>query len=76
MIAAQDQQIQDQAQQILVLTARGDSYKAAWEASAQEASSLRLAHEAALHLAHAERWRGRIEGLVVGLGVGYVGGKL
>ncbi len=76
VIAAQDQQIQDQVQQITTLTLSRDSWKTAYDASSKETVALRLALDAQKGAARAQRWQGRIEGLVVGLGVGYVGGKI
>lgn len=55
---------------------RGDAFQAAHEEDQKAMAAQRVAHEAALSMARAERWKGRIEGLVVGLGAGYVAGRL
>ena len=76
LIAAQDRQIQDQALTIHTLTLARDSWKSSATASAHESVQLRSALAAQEGLARAERWRGRVEGFVVGVAVGYAGGKL
>lgn len=57
-------------------TAAATSWKAAYLASADETRLLKIAHEAQMSAIKAERWKGRIEGLAVGLGAGYLGGRL
>ena len=59
-----------------VRTAAAESWKAAYQQSAKEAALLRCAHEAQVAALKAERWKGRIEGLAVGIGVGYVAGRI
>ena len=75
LIKAQDVQIQDQAVQIHTLTLDRDSWKTAYDSSSKEASLRQIALEAQIAATKASRWQGRIEGFVVGLGVGYAGGK-
>ena len=76
LITAQDKQIQDQAGQIHTLTLARDSWRLSAQESAQEALQLRSALLAQQGVAKAQRWMGRLEGLAVGLGAGYVGGRL
>ena len=52
------------------------SWKAAYGESQKALACLRIAHEAQLAAIKAERWKGRIEGFAVGLGTGYVTGRL
>ena len=59
-----------------VRSAAAESWKAAYQQSAKEAALLRCAHEAQVAALKAERWKGRIEGLAVGIGVGYVAGRI
>lgn len=61
---------------ILTLTAARDSWRSAAGEFQREAVSLRIAHEAQLSAIKAARWKGRIEGFAVGLGSGYIGGRL
>lgn len=65
-----------QEKQIKVLTLARDDWKRAYEQSAQEAIQLRSALAAKEGMAKAERWKGRLEGLAVGVALGYVGGRL
>jgi hypothetical protein len=75
LIKAQDVQIQDQAVQIHTLTLDRDAWKTAYDSSSKEANLRQIALEAQIAATKASRWQGRIEGFVVGLGAGYVGGK-
>ena len=59
-----------------VRTEAAESWKAAYQQSAKEAALLRCAHEAQVAALKAEQWKGRIEGLAVGIGVGYVAGRI
>ncbi len=62
--------------QVLNLTSSRDSWKAAYDASSQEAAVRRLALEAQMAAMKAERWKGRLEGFAVGIGTGYVAGRI
>ncbi len=75
LIAAQDVEITHLRAQTLDLTRARDAWRQSAQASAAEAVQLRAALAAKEGSARAERWKGRIEGLVVGVGIGYVGGK-
>ena len=44
--------------------------------SEQRARGLEIALEAQRHASKSQRWLGRIEGVAVGIAIGYVGGKL
>lgn len=76
LIDAQGAEIKDQAEQIHTLTLDRDAWRAAYDESSKEATERRLALEGQLAATKAALWRGRVEGLVVGLGVGYASGKL
>lgn len=76
VIQAQDTQIQGLKLQVTTLTASRDQWKAAYEAESRASTAKQLALEAQIAATKASRWRGRIEGFAVGVGVGYVGGKL
>ena len=76
LIQAQDQQIQDQAAEITTLTLSRDSWHAAYDAEARSSTARRLAMDAQMAAMKAERWKGRFEGLAVGLGAGFVAGKV
>jgi len=76
LIKAQDVQIQDQAVQIHTLTLDRDAWHTAYDSSSKEASLRQIALEAQIAATKASRWQGRIEGFVVGIGAGYLGGKL
>ncbi|MBA4274834.1 MAG: hypothetical protein C0436_04175 [Alphaproteobacteria bacterium] len=57
------------------LTISRDLWKASTEAGAREAAGLRIALEAQKSLTRNALWRGRIQGLAIGLGSGYVIGR-
>ena len=76
LIAAQDKQIGDQAEQIHTLTLARDSWRLSAQDSAAEAVQLRSALAAKEGVLKAQRWMGRLEGLAVGFGSGYVAGRL
>ena len=76
VIAALTQENQDLRTQAQALTLARDSWKAAYLKSEQEAGLRQMALQAQIAAVKAERWKGRLEGLAVGLGVGYVGGRL
>jgi len=59
----------------LDLTISRDAWKASSEAGAREAAGLRIALEAQKSLTKNALWRGRIQGLAIGLGGGYVYGR-
>ena len=76
IIAAQDQQIAAQKDEIKGLRAALDLKDRALVTSEQRARGLELALEAQKHASKSQRWLGRIEGVAVGIAIGYVGGKL
>jgi len=53
-----------------------DNWKKAFQQSERQIECLKIAHEAHLKAVHASRWKGRLEGFVIGAGVGFIGGKL
>lgn len=61
---------------ILTLTAARDSWRSAAGEFQREAAFLRIAHEAQLSAIKASRWKGRVEGFAIGLGSGYVIGRM
>ena len=76
LIAAQDKQIQDQAGQIKTLSLARDSWRLSAQESAAEVLQLRSALAAQQGVAKSQRWLGRFEGFAVGLGTGYVAGRI
>lgn len=76
LIQAQDRQIAGLEASLQTVTASRDHYKAAFEDESRARTAQTLALEASLANAKAQRWKGRVEGFVVGLGSGYLGGKL
>jgi predicted negative regulator of RcsB-dependent stress response len=72
-----DQQVIGALQvQVVDLTAARDAWRMAAQEREQEATAQRIAQEAALSAAKAERWKGRLEGLAVGFGSVYLAGRL
>lgn len=57
------------------LTVSRDLWKASTEAGAREAAGLRIALEAQKSLTKNALWKGRFQGLAIGLGTGYVIGR-
>lgn len=53
-----------------------DNWKKAFQQSERQIECLKIAHEAHVRAIHASRWKGRLEGFAVGVGLGYIGGKL
>ena len=76
IIAAQDQQIAAQKDEIKGLRAALDLKDQARVTAEQRARGLEIALEAQRHASKSQRWLGRIEGVAVGIAIGYVGGKL
>ncbi len=76
LIAAQDRQIQDQTLQIKTLSLARDSWRLSAQESAAEALQLRSALAAQQGLIKGALWRGRLQGFAVGLGSGYIAGRL
>ncbi len=76
VISAQDGLIKEQAAQILDLTVSRDSWKGAYEEEHRRAVALQIALDAQKHAAKSGKWVGRLQGFAIGLGAGYVGGKL
>ena len=76
IIAAQDSQIAAQKDEIKGLRVALDAKDKALVTSEQRARGLELALDAQRHASKSQRWLGRIEGVAVGIAIGYVGGKL
>ena len=76
IIAAQDSQIAAQKDEIKGLRAALDLKDRALVTAEQRARGLELALEAQKHASKSQRWLGRIEGVAVGVAIGYAGGKL
>ena len=76
LINAQGRLIEEQKAQILDLTASRDAWKGAFEEEHQRSVELQLALDAQRHAAKSVKWLGRIQGFAIGVGAGYVGGKL
>ena len=73
---AQDREISGLRAEVATLTRARDSWKRAAEEGGREALQLRAALAAREGSLRAERWRGRIEGLAVGVALGYGAGRL
>jgi hypothetical protein len=83
LVAEQDRLVEalsrenaDLKTQVNTLTLARDSWKGSAQASAAEAVQLRSALAAQQGIAAANLWRGRIQGFAVGLGSGYIAGRL
>ena len=76
LVKAQDHEISGLKAQVATITLARDSWKLAAQDSGREALQLRASLAAKDGLLKAERWKGRIEGFAVGLGSGYIAGRL
>ena len=76
VIAAQGKQITDQAVVISALTVSRDAWKSTAEDRAREAAGLRIALDAQKSVANSGKWMGRVQGFAIGLGAGYVTGRI
>lgn len=76
VIAVQGKVITDQAVVISALTTSRDAWKATAEDRAREAAGLRIALDAQKSVANSGKWVGRFQGVAIGLGVGYIAGRL
>ena len=76
IIAVQDKQIAALGAEVDELRAALDLKDRALVTSEQRARGLELALEAQKHASKSQRWLGRIEGVAVGVAIGYAGGKL
>jgi hypothetical protein len=75
VIQAQGEVIKLQDVKITDLTISRNAWKASSEAGRREAAGLRIALEAQKSLTRNALWRGRFQGLAIGLGSGYVIGR-
>ena len=76
IIAAQDEQIAALKVEVTELRTALDLKDQALIASEKRARGLEIALEAQKHASKSQRWLGRIEGVAVGIAIGYMGGKL
>ena len=76
LVKAQDREIGGLKAQLETVMKARDSWKLAAQDSGREALQLRAALAAREGSLRAERWRGRIEGLAVGVALGYGAGRL
>lgn len=76
LLKAQEIHISNLEEALKVATLRGDSYKAALDDAVRRGNLQEAALKAALAARDASKLRGRIEGFAVGLGTGYIGGRL
>lgn len=76
LIQAQSKVISDQAEVIGTLVVSRDAWKATAEARQREAAGLRIALDAQRSVATSSRWLGRVQGFAIGLGAGFVAGRL
>lgn len=75
LITALTKEIMDLKSQVNTLTLARDSWRSSAKESAKESIQLRAALAAQAGAMRAERWRGRLEGLVLGIGSGYATGR-
>ena len=76
IIAAQDEQIAALKVEVTELRTALDLKDQALIASEKRARGLEIALEAQRHTSKSQRWLGRIEGVLVGLGAGYAVGRV
>ena len=76
LIRAQDRQIQDLGAQVNTLTLARDSWRRAAEEERIRGSLQEAALRAQLAATRAASWKGRIEGFAVGIGAGYLAGRI
>jgi len=76
VIAAQGKQIDDQGILLDQIATSRDAWKSTAEDRAREAAGLRIALDAQKSVANSGKWVGRFQGFAIGLGAGYVAGRL
>ena len=76
LIQAQQVVISDQAAVIGTLIVSRDAWKATAEQRQREAAGLRIALDAQKSVANSGKWMGRVQGFAIGLGAGYVTGRI
>jgi len=76
VIAAQGKQIDDQGILLDQIATSRDAWKLTAEERAREAAGLRIALDAQKSVANSGKWVGRFQGFAIGLGAGYVAGRL
>lgn len=76
VIEAQAKVIKGYEAEVVTLTASRDQWKAAFEAERKRATGLEIALDAQKHVASSGKWAGRLQGLAIGLGAGFVAGRL
>lgn len=76
VIRAQDGLIVGLKAQNAALVVARDAWKATAEDRAREAAGLRVALDAQRHAQEASKWRHRVEGLVIGIGTGFISGRM
>ena len=76
LIEAQDGQIKALKLALQDETSRSGEWKAAFEAERRRSAGLEIALAAQKSISKSDCWLGRVEGLALGIGVGYVGSKL
>ena len=76
LIQAQQVVISDQAAVIGTLIISRDAWKATASAREREAAQLRIALDAMKTVQSSGKWLGRVQGFAIGLGAGYVAGRL
>ena len=76
LIQAQDASLQGVKAQLVTMTAARDAWKRTSEEGGREAVQLRAALAAKEGLEKSALWRGRLQGLAIGIGAGYLGGRI
>lgn len=76
VIAEQARVIESQGVQLDQIATSRDQWKLASEERAREAAGLRIALDAQKSVANSGKWVGRIQGVAIGIGAGFVAGRL
>ena len=76
VIDAQAKVIEGQKVEITGLGASRDQWKATYEAESRRVAGLEIALAAQKHVSASGKWIGRLQGFAVGIGTGYVAGRL
>lgn len=76
VLEAQDRQIEALKAQTVTLQASATAWKGAYQDEAKRSAALELALKAQIAANTTATWKGRIQGFAVGIGAGYVAGRL
>ena len=76
VITALTKVVEDQGTEISQLTISRDQWKASSEAEHRAVVGLQIALDAQKVVSKSDKWIGRVEGFAIGIGAGYVAGRL